>query len=66
MTTTQSSAAFSFALRQFRKSRFIVHLKRPFMSLNIWYQVNSGPSEFGTKWTRDQVVNSGPNIFGTR
>ena len=30
------------------------------------YQVNSGPSEFGTKWTRDQVVNSGPNIFGTR
>ena len=30
------------------------------------YQVNSGPSEFGTKWTRDQVVNSGLNIFGTR
>ena len=31
----------------------------------MWYRVNSGPSEFGTKWTRDQVVNSGPNIFGT-
>ena len=33
---------------------------------DVRYQVNSGPSEFGTKWTRDQVVNSGPNIFGTR
>ena len=35
--------------------------------------VNSGPSEFGTKWIRDQVnwwirdqVNSGPSKFGTR
>ena len=30
------------------------------------HQVNSGPSEFGTKCFGDQVVISGPNIFGTR
>ena len=36
MTSTKSSAAFSFDLGQFKKYWFIVDLKRPSMCRNVW------------------------------